>query len=106
MTGTYRTGSHLVGTPIPLAFSDGGDDAYHAASPASTAAITRNCGHLRVIVGDSGVVVSLDGGTTDHLSLPPNCMDDLAVPVPSGTDMRIKRYTSGVAITDLTVEVR
>jgi len=95
-----------TGKPIPLAFSDGGDNAYHAASPASTAAITRDCKRLRMIVANSGVVVSLDGGTTDHMSLPPNCMDDVGVDIPKAADIRIKRYTAGTTITGLIVEVR
>ena len=95
-----------TGNPIPLAFSDGGDNNYHAASPASTAAITRDCKRLRMIVANSGIIVSLDGGVTDHVSLPPNSMDDFAVDIPKAADIRIKRYTAGTAITGLLVEVR
>jgi len=94
------------GNPVPLAFSDPGDNGYAQASPASTGVITRDCYRLRAIVGESGCVISLDGGTTDHISLPPNFADEIGVRISSGADIRVKRYSAGVAMTDLVVEVR
>jgi len=38
--------------------------------------------------------------------MPPNCMDDVDVPIPAACDIRVKRYTTDVAFTGLIVEVR
>lgn len=90
-----------TGNPIPLAFADPAADTYSAAIQPG-----RACTHLRVIVGNSGVVISLDDGVTDNISLPPNCMDDIAVTIAAAANIKVKRYTAGTAITDLVVEVR
>ena len=95
-----------TGLPIPQTFTDPSANTYTATSAGNIALLTRACGHIRVIVANSGVVISLDGGTTDHISLPPNCMDDIGVPIPAGCDIRVKRYTAGTAFTGLIVEVR
>jgi len=93
-----------TGAPVPLAFADPGTDAYTAAlSPG------RACTRLRVIVGNSGVVISLDNGTTQSIKLPPNSMDEvglLPTVLAAAADIKVKRYTVGVAMTDLLVEVR
>jgi len=94
------------GVPIPQAFADPGADTYTVTSAGNKAALTRACGRLRVIVANSGVVISLNGGSTGHISLPANCMDDVDVPIPVGCDIRVKRYTPGTAFTGLIVEVR
>jgi len=93
-----------AGLPIPLTIVDPAADTYTATLTPNP--IDRACTQLRVIVGDSGCVISLDGGTTDSISLPPNTMDDLAVNIAASTDIRVKRYTAGTAMTDLIVEVR
>lgn len=98
--------SEATGLPIAQAFADPAGNDYTAASAGNIALLTRACGKLRVIVANSGVVISLDGGDTDHISLPANCMDDLDVPIPAACDIRVKRYTAGVAFTGLVVEVR
>ena len=103
------TAQRVVATgpsPIPLAFADPDSNDYAQASPASTSAIARACHRLRVVVGDSGCVISLDGGTTDHFHYPPNTMGTEPVAIASGADIRVKRYTSGVAMTDLKVSVQ
>jgi hypothetical protein len=89
------------GLPVPLAFSDPGSDAYSAAIQPS-----RVVGLMRVVVGDSGVVISLDDGVTASMSLPPNCMDLIPLAgVGPTTQIKVRRYTAGVAMTDLIVEV-
>ncbi len=93
-----------TGLPIPLTFADTGDANYTAALNPNP--ITRACKRLRVIVGNSGVVISLDGGVTDHYTLPANMAEDIAIAIPSGSDVRVKRHTAGTAITGLIVEVR
>jgi len=98
--------SRATGLPIPQTFADPTANTYTATSAGNSALLTRACGRLRVIVANSGVVISLDGGTTDHISMPPNCMDDVDVPIPAACDIRVKRYTTDVAFTGLIVEVR
>ena len=90
-----------TGLPIPLTFADPASDAYTAAQATARAA-TR----LRVIVGNSGVVISLDNGTTASISLPANSMDDVPVSIPLGTLIKVKRFTAGTAWTGLILEVR
>lgn len=93
-----------TGLPIPLALSDPGSDNYSAAL--SPNPIARACTRLRVLVGNSGCVLSFDGGATDGYKLPPNLADEIAIAIPASTDVRVKRYTAGTAITGLIVEVR
>jgi hypothetical protein len=93
-----------TGLPIPLALSDPASDAYTATLNPNP--VARACTRLRVIVADSGVVISLDGGVTDSVAVPADYADDLAVAIPSGADIRVKRYTPGTAISGLIVEVR
>ena len=100
-TGAILVAGNATGSSIPLAFVDPGSDAYTAAIQPG-----RACGVLRVIVGNSGVVISLDGGATAGISLPPNCMDEIALTIASYADIKVSRYTACVAMTDLTVEVR
>lgn len=90
-----------TGLPIPMTFADPGSDAYTAAQ-----AVARACTRLRVIVANSGVVISLDNGTTASITLMPNMADDIAVNIPLGTLIKVKRYTAGTAFTGLIVEVR
>jgi hypothetical protein len=90
-----------TGLPIPLVFADPAGDGYTAAQVPG-----RACARLRVLVGNSGVAISLDGGTTASISLPPNSMDDIAVALAADTSIKVKRYTPGVAMTDLIIEVR
>lgn len=96
MTGT--------GLPIPLAVSDPGDDDWSDALTPNP--ITRDCTRLRMYVGNSGMIVSFDGGVTEHVKLPLNTGDDVSIGIPSGSDVRIKRLTAGTAMTDIIVEVR
>jgi len=96
MTGT--------GLPIPLDLSDpGGDNWSDELTPNP---ITRDCTRLRMYVGNSGMIVSFDGGVTEHVKLPLNTGDDVNIAIPSGSDVRIKRLTAGTAMTDIIVEVR
>lgn len=104
-----RTNADIVaalmgtGAPQALALADPGSDGFSAALVAKPA---RACTRIRIIVGNSGCIISLDGGATNSISLPPGVMDDMAVAIPQGADVRVKRYTAGVPITDLIVEVR
>jgi hypothetical protein len=102
-TGPIATekGQLGAGLPVPMTFADPGSNSYTAAQAAA-----RACTHLRVVVNESGVVISLDGGTTDSISLPPGAMDDIPVAIPAGTQIKVKRYTAGTAFTGLTLEVR
>jgi len=93
-----------TGLPIPLALADPAGDGYSAAL--SPNPITRACARLRVLVGNSGCVLSFDGGTTSHYTLPADMAEDIALAIPSGSDVRVKRATAGTAITGLIVEVR
>lgn len=93
-----------TGLPIKLPIIDPGDDGWSAALQPNP--ITRDCTRLRMIVKDSGLVLSLDGGVTEHLTLLPDMADEVAVAIPAGSDLRIKRYTPDTAITDLVLEVR
>ena len=101
--GAAQTQLALLGTglPVPLVFADPGSNAYTVAIQPG-----RVCTRLRVVVGNSGVVISLDNGVTDSISLPPNTMDEIAVSLAAGANVRVRRYTAGVAMTDLVVEVR
>jgi hypothetical protein len=90
-----------TGLPIPMTFADPGSDAYTAAQ-ATTRAATR----IRVIVANSGVVISLDNGVTGGITLMPNMADDVPVDIPLGTLIKVKRFTAGTAFTNLVLEVR
>lgn len=92
-----------TGDPIPLAFADpAGNDYTTALSPDPPRACTR----LRVLVGDSGVVVSLDDGATESFKVPANVMDEIAVAIAADAKVKVKRYTADVEMTNLVVEVR
>jgi hypothetical protein len=69
--------------------------------------ITRFCTLVRYDVGAGGFRLSLDGGQTIAIDAPPNSYDNSGVPlmIPAGADIRIQRYTPGVAIAALTVRV-
>ena len=90
-----------VGLPIPMTFADPSSNNYTVAQTTSRAAT-----NLRVIVANSGVVISLDNGTTPSISLPANAMDDIPINIPLGTLIKVKRYTADVAFTGLILEVR
>jgi len=90
-----------TGLPVPLIFADPGNNAYAAAQDAPRAAA-----RMRVIVGDSGVVISLDGGITDSITLKPNMADDIPLNIPADTSITVKRYTAGTAFTGLVMEIR
>ena len=90
------------GASAPLGFADPVSNDYTAA----IATPGRICYRLRVIVGDSGVVVSLDNGTTASFTIPPNSADDIGVAIPAASNVKVKRYTADVAMTNLIVEVR
>lgn len=90
-----------AGLPIPMTFADPSSNDYTAAQATSRAAT-----HLRVIVANSGVVISLDKGTTASISLPANAMDDIPISIPLGTLIKVKRYTPGTAWTGLIMEIR
>lgn len=91
----------VPGLPIPLIFVDPGADTYQTHQTPG-----RDCTRIRVIVGNSGVVVSLDDDVTASISLPPNTMDEILVAIPAATKISVKRYTAGIAWTNLIVEVR
>lgn len=95
---------NATGLPVRAAVSDPGSDSYTA----SGLSLTRESGYesLRMLVGDSGIVVSLDGGTTDHFTLLPNTVDEVRIPISKGTSISVKRYTSGTAFTHCVLEVR
>lgn len=93
-----------TGLPIPLAFADPGDSDYTDLDTGNV--IDRDCTRLRVLVADSGVVISLDGGVTDSISVPADYAEDMAVAIPAGSDIRVKRYAAGTALSGLIVEVR
>ncbi len=93
-----------TGLPIPLAVADPGGSGYSAALDPNP--ITRACTRLRCWVANSGVIISLDGGVTASVSLPANAADDLAINIPAGADVRVKRLAAGTPITGLIVEVR
>jgi len=101
---TIRQAITGTGLPIALPLTDPGDNDYGDALDPNP--ITRACTRLRVIVADSGVVISLDGGVTDSITVPADYADDIAVAIPAGADIRVKRYTAGTAITGLILEVR
>lgn len=90
-----------TGLPIRSAVSDGGDDTYTA----SGLTVSRRCTHLRAMVGDSGIVISLDGGTTDHLTVLPNTVDEWNLSIQEDSDIQVKRYTAGTAFDNCVLEV-
>ena len=93
-----------TGLPIPLAVSDpGGNDWSDALTPNP---ITRDCTRLFYRVGSSGFEMSFDGGVTVHIARPEDTCDDMAIAIPQGADVRIRRLTAGTAIDGLIVEVR
>lgn len=93
-----------TGLPIPLTLADPGDDDWTAAIDPNP--VNRACTRLRMYVGNSGMIVSFDGGVTEHVKLPLNTGDDVGIAIPSGSDVRIKRLTAGTAMTEIIVEVR
>ena len=93
-----------TGLPIPLAVSDPGDDGW--SDTLTPNPITRDCTRLFYIVGASGFQLSFDGGQTVHLTRPEDTADDIAIAIPQGSDVRIRRLTAGTAIDGLIVEVR
>ena len=93
-----------TGLPIPLAVSDPGDNEWSAAIDPNP--ITRDCTRLFYRVGSSGFELSFDGGETVHLTRPEDTADDIAIAIPNGSDVRIRRLTAGTAIDGLIVEVR
>ena len=100
---TVQAGS---GRPIRLTFTDPAGVGYVAADVPSTGLVTRTCYRLRAIVGDGGMIISLDGGTTDHVTMPPNTSDEMGLQVSALADVRVRRYTAGTAFTAAVVEVR
>ena len=93
-----------TGLPIPLSLADPGNDNYSAALTPNP--IARACARIRIIVGNSGCVISLDGGVTASITLPADYADDLAVAISANCDIRVKRLSAGTVITGLIVEVR
>ena len=96
MTGT--------GLPITLAVSDPGDDDWSDALTPNP--ITRDCTRLFYIVGASGFQLSFDGGQTVHLTRPEDTADDIAIAIPQGADVRVRRMDEYTPIMGLLVEVR
>jgi hypothetical protein len=93
-----------TGLPIPLPLADAGNNEWSA--PLEPNPITRACTRLFYIVGASGFQLSFDGGQTVHLTRPEDTADDIAIAIPQGSDVRIRRLTAGTAIDGLIVEVR
>ncbi|NLX97603.1 MAG: hypothetical protein GXY83_15655 [Rhodopirellula sp.] len=93
-----------TGLPIPLPLADAGNNEWSA--PLEPNPITRACTRLFYIVGASGFQLSFDGGQTVHLTRPEDTSDDIAIAIPQGSDVRIRRLTAGTAIDGLIVEVR
>ena len=93
-----------TGLPIPLAVSDPGNDDW--SDELTPNPITRDCTRLFYIVGASGFHLSFDGGETVHLTRPEDTADDIAIAIPQGADVRVRRLTAGTAIDGLIVEVR
>lgn len=93
-----------TGLPIPLDLSDPGDDNWSAVIDPNP--IARDCNRLLYRVGSSGFQLSFDSGQTVHLTRPEDTADDIAIAIPQGSDVRIRRLTAGTAIDGLIVEVR
>ena len=93
-----------TGLPILLPLVDPGHGGWSAALDPNP--ITRDCTRLFYIVGASGFQLSFDGGQTVHLTRPEDTADDIAIAIPHGSDVRIRRLTAGTAIDGLIVEVR
>ena len=89
------------GFPLRLTFADPAADTYTAAQAVTTAR-TR----VRAVAGTSGLVVSFDGGTTDHLTVLPNTEIEMGLPIGAGVTIAVKRYTAGTAFTHAIMEVR
>jgi hypothetical protein len=90
-----------VGLPT-MGVDAGGQDGYAAI----LAAPNRVCRHLFVAVGANGAVISLDGGTTDHLSVPANtswCFSGLAIPALAS--IRAKNLDAGSNYAGLRISV-
>jgi hypothetical protein len=93
------------GLPIPLqsgalssGLADAGTDNFTGTNTVVKAAITRACTSIKVVPGASGIVISLDGGTTASISLPAGLGERLFMPIPINCDIRIKRGSTGVAL--------
>jgi hypothetical protein len=91
-----------TGNPIPRQFTDPASDDYTAAATAPGRACTR----IRFGCTTSGMIISLDGGTTESIRVLPNTVDEIAVSIPADAAIKVKRYTAGVAFADAFVEVR
>ena len=66
----------------------------------------RACGNLLLSVGAYGAIVSLDGGTTDHLTIPANTAWNLsALAIPSGAVIKGKNLVTDSNYTNLAIAV-
>lgn len=67
----------------------------------------RECNHMHVAVGNGGVRLSLDGGTTIHYYIPANTervFDGLVIP--SGATIQAKKYVdAGIVSTNLAISI-
>ncbi|HOF17726.1 MAG TPA: hypothetical protein PK082_02360 [Phycisphaerae bacterium] len=91
-----------TGAPIPRQFTDPASDAYTAAATAPGRACTR----IRFGCGAGGMILSLDGGTTESIRVPANTVDEICVSIAADAALKAKRIASGVAFADAWIEVR
>ena len=84
-----------------LTFSDPGNNNWTAAQD-----INQTASGFRVITKDGGdILLSLDGGTTDHFKFPANLYLTVYVAMGRGHRIAVKRADDGVAFGDVRVEV-
>lgn len=94
------TGALLVkqgdGLPVYGAKATGADG--HATIVTAPA---RECHFLHVSVENFGMIVSLDGGTTDHYAIPANVERGFAgLKIPSGAVIQVKNLVGGSNFTN------
>jgi hypothetical protein len=93
----------LAGLGLPVMGVDAaGQDAYAAI----VAAPNRVCRHLHVSVDANGAIISLDGGVTDHLSVPANTAWQFSgLAIPALASLRAKNLDPGSHYTNLRISV-
>jgi len=91
-----------TGLPISLTFTDPGSASYTAAQT-----LPRHCSVLRAGITNSGMVISLDGGTTDHITVGASQIpQDIPVMMPLGTTIAVRRLAAGTPMTGIIFEAR
>lgn len=91
------------GLPDDVITDAAGADAY---ASIGTSPAARQAHYMHVAVGNNGATISLDGGTTDHFTVPAN-VERLfpGLKIPAGTDVQAKNKSAGNNYSDLVISI-